>query len=256
MLVGLYIFAANHQQKPVGVAAIFVPVAMALWLGRRSLRSLGPWIPVIALLGGLYGFITNSEQKLVDMPPVLCAAILLVAELRSPVLPTEGQVFQMPVWWNRCFAFVCVVLGTVGLAQGIARDRVQSIGPQRFFEYEERHTLTGGFFDGLHCGDIFDEVLKEVAEVLRREPSSTVWFGPRMQWGYAAFNKPSPLHQPGIWDRSDVAPGRKTWISVLIISCKAGGRWSFFSKTTPPTTPRTRCGACCSNTTSINPFRC
>jgi hypothetical protein len=43
-------------------------------------------------------------------------------------------------------------------------------------------------------------VVKEATEVLRREPSATVWFGPRMQWGYAAFDKPSPLHEPVVWD--------------------------------------------------------
>jgi hypothetical protein len=108
----------------------------------------------------------------------------------------------MPVGWNRYFAFLCVVLGAGGLAQGIARDRIESTGPQQFFEYDDsRHTLADGFFKGLHCGDIFDEVLKEEAEVLRRDPSATVWFGPRMQWGYAAFGKPSPLQEPVIWDQ-------------------------------------------------------
>lgn len=198
---GFFIFVADNENKPVGEATLFMPVALALFLGCRSLRSLGPWIPTFALLGGLYGFITNSEQKLVDMPPVLCAAILLVAELRCPVFPAEGSVFQMPLWWNRYLALACVVLGAAGLAQDVARDRIQSIGPVQFFEWDDsRHTIADGFFKGVHCGDVLDEVLKEVAEVLRREPSSTVWFGPRMQWGYANFNLQSPLHEPVVWD--------------------------------------------------------
>jgi hypothetical protein len=93
------------------------------------------------------------------------------------------------------------VLGAGGLAQGFARDRVYSAGPMQFFEYDgSKHTLSDGFFKGVRCGDIFVEVLNEVGEVLRREPSSPVWFGPRMQWGYAAFAKPSPLHEPVIWE--------------------------------------------------------
>jgi hypothetical protein len=200
LLGGLGWFMTNLQQKRVGEAILFLPLFLALYQGRKSLRSPEPWIPAIALLGGLYGFITNSEQKLVDMPPVLCAAILLVAELRSPVSPAAGPVFQMPVWWNRYFALVCVVLGTGGLAQGFARDRVKSAGPVQFFEWDDSHTLTNGFFKGVHCGNILDEVIKEEEEAMRREPSSTVWFGPRMQWGYAAFAKPSPLRQPPIWD--------------------------------------------------------
>jgi hypothetical protein len=201
MLAGFWIFAANNENKPVGEATIFVPVALALLLGFRNLRSLGPWIPTFALLGGLYGYITNSEQKLVDMPPVLCAALLLVGELRCSVFPAEGPVFQMPLWWNRYLALACVVLVAAGLAQGVARDRIQSIGPVQFFEWDDsRHIIADGLFKGVHCGDVLDEVVKETTEVLRREPSSTVWFGPRMQWGYANFNVQSPLHEPVVWD--------------------------------------------------------
>jgi hypothetical protein len=201
MLGGFYWFLANLEQKAIGEASLYLPVFMALWLGRKSLCRPNPWIPIVALLGGLYTFTTNSEQKLVDLPPVLLAAILLAAELSSPVVAGEGSVFRMPVWWNRYFALVCLVLGAGGLAQGFARDRVYSAGPMQFFEYDgSKHTLSDGFFKGVRCGDIFVEVLNEVGEVLRREPSSPVWFGPRMQWGYAAFAKPSPLHEPVIWE--------------------------------------------------------
>ncbi len=201
LLGGLYVFITHNEQNLVGLASIVLSVVMALCLGRKTLCSLGPWIPMTALLGGLYGFFTNGEQKLVDLTSVLLAAILLVAQLRRPVIPREGPVFQMPVWWNRYLTLLCVVFGAAGLALGFVRDRVRTTGPMQFFEYNDsKHTLTDGFFKGLHCGDIFDEILKEEAEVLRREPSSTVWFGPRMQWGYAAFGRQSPLHEPVIWD--------------------------------------------------------
>ena len=201
MLGGLCFFMTHLQQKRVGESILFLPVFLALCLGRKSLRSPGPWIPVFTLLGGLYGYITNGEQKLVDLPAVFFPAILLAAELRCPDFPKEGPVFPMPVWWNRYFALACVVLGATGLAQGMARDRVQSIGPVQFFEWDgSKHTIADGFFKGVRCGDVFDEVLKEVAEVLRREPSSTVWFGQRMQWGYANCNIQSPLHVPLVFD--------------------------------------------------------
>ena len=201
MLAGFCVFAATKQNKPVGEATIFIPVAVALVLGRKSLRYIGPWIPTFVLLGGLYGFITNSEQKLVDMPPVLCAAILLAAEMRSPAFSAEGPVFAMPLWWNRYLALACVVLGVTGLAQGVARDRIQSIGPVQFFEWDDsHHTIPEGFFQGVHCGDVLNGVVEEVTVVIQRQPSATVWFGPRMQWGYAAYDKPSPHHEPVIWD--------------------------------------------------------
>ncbi|MGD0814608.1 MAG: hypothetical protein ABSA83_13460 [Verrucomicrobiota bacterium] len=197
----------NHPEetrwrKVVGGASLVLPVFMALYAGRRSLRSASVWIGYVGMLGGLYGFLTNSEQKLIDLPPVLMGGLLLVAALRHPVSSNGGSVFQMPIRWNRYFCLVCVVLGAGGLAQGYARDRVYSAGPGQFFQYDgSTHTIASGFFKGVHCGDIFDEVLKEEAEVLRQAQSATVWFGPRMEWGYAAFDKESPLNEPVVWDR-------------------------------------------------------
>jgi len=200
MIAGYIVFVLSHENKPVGEATIFIPVAMALFLGRKGLASLAPWIPTFVMLAGLYGFITNSEQKLVDAPPILCAAILLAAELRSPPSLAGKRVFVMPFWWSRYLAFICVTLGFVGLAQGMARDRIQSIGPIQFFEWNDSQFISDGFFKGVHCGNVLQEVVKEVTDVVHREPSATVWFGPRMQWGYAAYDKPSPLHEPVIWD--------------------------------------------------------
>jgi len=179
---------------------VVIPVALALFQGRKSLRSRPPFIALIALAAGIYGFITNGEQKLVDMPLVLFGAILLVAELRCPNLPASGPAFSMPSGWNRYLTWVCVVLAAGGVAQGIGRDRIKAIGMPLFFEYNDtRHTLSGGFFQGLHCGDVFDELIREITAVLHQEESSSIWFGPRMQWSYAAFNKPSPHNQPAWW---------------------------------------------------------
>lgn len=192
----------TRWRKVEGAASLVLPVIMALYPGRRSLRSSSVWIGFVGMLGGLYGFLTNSEQKLIDLPPVLMGGLLLVTALRQPVSSNGGSLFQMPVRWNRYFCLVCVVLGAGGLAQGFARDEVYSAGPGQFFQYDgSTHTIASGFFKGLHCGDIFDEVLKEEAEVLRQAQSATVWFGPRMEWGYAAFDKESPLDEPVIWDR-------------------------------------------------------
>lgn len=202
MVGGFILFIIKPGSKPVGEATIFVPVALALILGRKSLCTLSAWLPVVALLGALYGFVTNSEHKLVDMPPVLAATLLLAAEMRSLAVPSPNAILRMPAAWNRYFSFACVVLGAAGLAQGIARDRVHSIGPKQFFEYDNSHTVTDGFFKGVRCGVILDETLKEMDYLLRQNPSASVWFGPRMQWGYAAFDKPSPIHEPVQWDRA------------------------------------------------------
>lgn len=200
LAAGYGLFLARGQQRFVAVSAVFVPLGLAVGIGHRSLRAPGPWIPIVTLLSGVYGFLSNSEQKLVDMPAVLVSAFLLTAELRGPAAAESGPILRLPLGWNRYFVLACMVFGVTGLAQGVARDRIRSIGPGRFFEYNAQHTISGGFFKGVLCGDIFDEVLKEEANVLQQNPTADIWFGPRMQWGYAAFDKPSPLHEPVIWD--------------------------------------------------------
>lgn len=209
MVAGCVLFIFGGQSKPVGEATLFLPVALALLIAHKSLRSLAPWIPVLALVASLYGFVTNSEQKLVDLPPLLVAGMVLAAEMRCPAIPATGPIFQMPLWWGRYFSLACVVLAATGLAQGVARDRVQAIGPVAFFEYDDSHTVTDGFFKGVHSGAIFDEILKEVGQVMQKAPSATVWFGPRMQWGYAAFDKPSPAREPVQWDLAMFGPSNE-----------------------------------------------
>jgi hypothetical protein len=191
----------TRWRKVEGAASLVLPLLLALYPGRRNLRSLGVCLGFVAMMGGLYGFLTNSEQKLVDLPPVLTGALLLVTELRRQSSSNGALAVQMPVRWHRYFCLLCVILGAGGLSQGYARDEVYSAGPLQFFEYQgSKHTIADGFFKGVQCGDIFDEILKEMAEVMRQARSATIWFGPRMEWGYAAFDKSSPLHEPVVWD--------------------------------------------------------
>jgi hypothetical protein len=193
-------FMTGATLKPLAAAAITIPVLLALGPGRNALNSPGIWIGIVALLGGIYGCLTNSEPKLIDLPPVLVATLLLFGELRS-VSRTEGSVFQMPVRWNRYFCFVCVVLGCLGLAEGYSRARIRSIGVGRFFQYDDsKHIIQSGFFKGVHCGDTFYNVLTDIGQLARREPSATLWFGLRMQWAYAAFDKSAPTGEPVVWD--------------------------------------------------------
>jgi hypothetical protein len=209
MIAGIFIVAPNKESKVVVETVVLVPVLVALVIGWKSLGSLSVWIPIVALLSSLYGFITNSEQKLVDLPPVLIAVLLLASEMRSAAVTTGNQnaILQVPAGWVRYFAVICLVLGGVGLAQGVGRDRVQGIGP--FYERDNSHTIADGFFKGVRCGRLFDEVLRETTYVIQQYPNASVWFGPRMQWGYPAYDKPSPANEPIQWDQSMFDPAKE-----------------------------------------------
>jgi hypothetical protein len=52
-------------------------------------------------------------------------------------------------------------------------------------------------------------VAREVEQVLGQNPGARVWFGPRMQWGYPAFGRPSPVGQPSWWHPGVSFPASK-----------------------------------------------
>jgi hypothetical protein len=193
------------------VLAIF-PGTVAAFRFRSAFLTQGwPWLALGAIVAGTYGFLTNGELKLVDLPPVLFGSLLLAALpsiLPSAASPSrEGSAAQPgnSVWslapaWNRYAAGLCIVLTLAGLRQGFTRQRVKAIGQYMFFEDQlAPQAFADGFFKGLCSGEIFVAANQQLAELLRKEPSATVAFGPRMQWAYAAFGKPSPRNQPIWW---------------------------------------------------------
>jgi hypothetical protein len=180
------------------MAALLIP--WGIHLRRLFSRGNDPrhWLALLGLIAGLYGFITNGEIKTVDVPLVfLCSVLGLCIPLRRRDADPQIAILA-DFWWNGYFsAFACVLIG-IASAQAIMRHRVALIGP--FFELRlsDRAPLPP-FFKGLHTGDIFSEICSEVDAVLSRFGRSSVYFGPRMQWAYAAYGLTPPLNQPSWW---------------------------------------------------------
>lgn len=160
-----------------------------------------PWLPLAGMLAGGYGFVTNGELKLVDLPPILVASFILAAGLkRNAPNPSSSSLLELPPRWRRYLAIACVILSFAGMAEALTRQRVKAIGPNAFFEYQLAPLpFPGGFFKDLRSGDILQETYRQIDDLLHQETNSSVMFGPRMQWGYAAFGRPSPRNQPIWW---------------------------------------------------------
>lgn len=193
----------SPTEKSLSVAAFILailPAMFSIFVNFRLLIVRCPWLGLAGIIGGSYGFLTNGELKLVDLVPILVGSLLVAAELRnSPEFKNEDKLELAP-YWLRYASALCIILTFSGVAQGVTRWRVMKIGPEAFFQDKlATETFREGFFKGLHTGDIFLEANRQIADVLDKNPNSTVAFGPRMQWGYAAFNKPSPRNQPIWW---------------------------------------------------------
>jgi len=131
--------------------------------------------------------------------------VLLSSVLGLCILPRKSKAHpQVAVLdgfrWKVYFSVLACVLIGIACAQAVTRHRVKNIGPGLFFEYKlSDRPPSPAFFKGLHTGDIFPEVCSEVDFVLSRFGRSSVYFGPRMQWAYAAFGVTPPLNQPSWW---------------------------------------------------------
>lgn len=176
---------ANPVEKAsvlVPACLVVLPAALLMWRNRSGKLA----VPASLLLVGAYGFVSNCDQW-VDLSTGIAALVLAAWEVRSAA-------------WLRYASWLCAVVAVASLAQGAYRERVRGVGYMMFFENDgDKHVVRGGFFDGVHCGDVFAEVLREESSVVHKAEAKSVWFGPCMEWGYAAFGVRSPSGQPVQW---------------------------------------------------------
>jgi hypothetical protein len=159
----------------------------------ERLRKAGFWLAATSMAAGSFGFITNGESKLVDMPLMLLGSWWLLAEVAN--LQDEWKVLE-----NRWFAGMAALLATVGLTVGFTRHRVKVIGQGMFFEYDvSSEKLQSPFFKNLHSGKRLITVEREILKVRSSALGGNCYFGPRMQWAYAALSLPSPINEPVWW---------------------------------------------------------
>lgn len=196
----------SRRERAVSLAAL--ALLLAPWLillrpgvGRLAVRMRGVWLAAAAVAAGSFGFLTNGDNKLVDLPLLLLALWWAHAEFARTFAPGVS-----PAWLRAGFRWIVAALAILtitGLTAGWLRHRVRGIGPGLFFEAAtSAASPQTAFFHGMTTGPIFLATEAETARALRENKPARVFFGPRMQWAYAAFHQPSPAGQPLWW-----APG-------------------------------------------------
>ncbi|PWU11919.1 MAG: hypothetical protein C5B50_22405 [Verrucomicrobia bacterium] len=180
------------------IIGILLLVIGAAEQGRPSFFARGYWIGICGIAAVVNPFLVNGENKLVDLVPAAIGAVLLTPQVQIGV--GSAQPFSLVGSMRRLVSGVLLVLVFTGTGLAMARDRVRMIGYGAFFEYETRPAVPDGFFKGLHAGAALRETLDQMRCLLAKTGDATVFFGPRLEWAYAAFQKPSPLNQPICWD--------------------------------------------------------
>lgn len=145
----------------------------------------------------------NYELKTSDlMPLVLALAVAAFRPWSKRRLDGVGRVAT---------AVVIVFFLTLSAYWSVTRERVRGIGERMFFEQVPTQEIPTGFFAGLHSGPRLIAVLGQVEQALHKYPSKKVFFGPRMEFSYAAFHRDPPAGLPIWWHPGSSYPVRDFW---------------------------------------------
>ncbi|MGB8933381.1 MAG: hypothetical protein WCC48_19215, partial [Anaeromyxobacteraceae bacterium] len=120
-------------------------------------------------------------------------------------------------WWGAWVGGLAATMVVAGLGVGALRHRVEIIGPSLFFQPSvSPRKLASPFFSRLEASPILVDVEGELARLLAAAAPHRPWFGPRMQWAYAAFQVPSPSGQPPWWHPGVTYPPLKSAEALLV----------------------------------------
>ncbi len=172
--------------------------AALLVISARRQPSRWPLLVVCAIAGltSLEMACTNSESKTSDLCVVMVAAAFLCLR------PWVAQ--QVSARRRTALAGLLSVFLVMAGFFSLIHLRTLCIGERMFYEPLPTEPIRSGFFAGLEAGPRLQRVLAQSAEVFSRFPSQKVFFGPRMEFEYAAFDKPVTPKMPLLWDAGNL----------------------------------------------------
>jgi hypothetical protein len=173
-------------------SALCFAAPLAISLKRNARRWLGLAVCTIAALTSLGMAGTNSEMKSSDLAPLLVAVAILCICPWDEVEASRGRKTVL-------VGLLSIFIAMSGL-YSVIHLRIHNIGPRMYYEPLPTKTIQGGFFAGLEAGPRLQRVLSQTGEVLSLIPAQKVFFGPRMEFGYAAFGKTVTPGMPLVWD--------------------------------------------------------
>jgi hypothetical protein len=146
----------------------------------------------------LNSFVSAGDLKALDIGLVLFGVALACLRVES---------FRAAKPLTSCVVLMSLVASCVGIGIGVSRHRILGIGPNMFFQYHyEGDRFASGFFQGLRSGERLKQTYAEVDAIVSESKGKRMFFGPRMEWAYAAFRLPSPRGFPPIWDPGTIFP--------------------------------------------------
>jgi hypothetical protein len=143
----------------------------------------------LALIIALYGLATNGEYRDVECTVLLAAGGALTFGLRW-----NGPLLRR--------VYIAIVFASIAgdLYYGAIRTRVYGIGTHLFFEWQDnQHRVENGYLKNMRVSAQLIELEREISAAKDENPGP-YFFGPRLEFNYAAQGLPSPEHSPAWWE--------------------------------------------------------
>jgi hypothetical protein len=187
--------------------------SQASWDAALQLRSSpGALIALAGAVGVMLLRLARGERP--DRPTLFLLLLLPVtllplatdwdAKLNDVALP----LFLVCCWaWQgagepasrRPLALIVGLVLALALLMGATRERMASVGAYAFWEPIADRCVDHGYFAGLLVGGRMARVVEEMDRMRRDDPHASLFFGPRLEFGYRQTGVPSPLGLPLWW---------------------------------------------------------
>jgi hypothetical protein len=196
----LLLFPFRGMPQPERAFQLIFSAVLLLYFAVLAVRAIrrakGQWRVIaacaIAGLTTLYMVFTNSEYKTSD----LCVGLVACAVL---FLPAREGAEAPPGAWPALASMTIVFLVMSGFL-GLLHTRILSIGQGSYYEPLPTQTIRSGFFTGLEASPRLESVISQTETALSWVPHGKVFFGPRVEFEYAVFNRTPLRGLPLLWD--------------------------------------------------------
>ena len=210
---GISAFGFMHRTQSekirvtIYVGCMLLPGFVLWWkqlrdaIGRRDIRALSvSALLALAPVVGVYAMFTNGEMKDTDFPLMICFGAVTLWGRTDQALALPG--LSGTTWKSeavlRLYASFLVGLAVSDLYLGASRNRLEFSEGVYFERADAEYNPGVPYFQHMRASKRMQDVIAQMAQVLR-DSGRPVFFGPNLEFGYAAFEIDSPPHLPLWW---------------------------------------------------------
>ncbi|RYE48127.1 MAG: hypothetical protein EOP21_05660 [Hyphomicrobiales bacterium] len=182
--------ATNQVVASLCLLAVVVMIPIILRPGRLSIAQ--RYVALLFVGLAALPFATDWDTKINNATlPFIVVLVVVIAGMRDGSARARSQMLYAQILTG--------ALLSVALLGGAVRLRMYDVGPGIFWERVMSHRVERGYFGGLYTGDTLVGVLDGMERVRAWHPGQRLFFGPRLEFGYAVLRVPSPHGMPLWW---------------------------------------------------------